>query len=106
MPLLTKPMNFSEKWISLQETVNSVLALKHVPKNVWNESFDDIYFLCVAFPSLSDKLYDHIKMCLEEHVLGLLSIIQTENTSNILQIYLKLWHKYGEGVKYLHYLFQ
>lgn len=106
MSLHSKQIDFSEKWISLQETLKSVLTLNYVPKILWNQSFEDIYFVSVAIPNVSHKLYDHTKMFLEKHVLKLLSIVQTENTSNFLRIYLRYWKKYSKGVKYLQDLYQ
>ncbi|XP_050536894.1 cullin-2 [Daktulosphaira vitifoliae] len=107
MSLKPKPINFTEKWNSLQETVKGVITLDRVPREAWNERFNDVYSMCVAFPEpLGDQLYDSTKLFLENHVLELLSIIQTGGTANLLQNYYTYWQKYSKGVKYLHSLYQ
>lgn len=107
MSLKPKPINFTEKWNSLQETVKGVITLDTVPRDAWNERFNDVYSMCVAFPEpLGDQLYDSTKLFLENHVLELLTIIQTGGTANLLQNYYTYWQKYSKGVKYLHSLYQ
>lgn len=108
MSLKPKPINFTEKWNSLKETVKGVITLDRVPRDAWNERFNDVYSMCVAFPEpLGDQLYDSTKLFLENHVLELLTIIiQTGNTANLLQNYHTYWEKYSKGVKYLHSLYQ
>lgn len=107
MSLKPKPINFTEKWNSLQETVKGVITLDQVPRDAWNERFNDVYSMCVAFPEpLGDQLYDSTKLFLENHVLELLSIIQNGGNANLLQNYYTYWQKYSKGVKYLHSLYQ
>lgn len=107
MSLKPKPINFTEKWRSLQETVKGVITLDRVPRDAWNERFNDVYSMCVAFPEpLGDQLYDSTKLFLQNHVLELLTIIQNGGTSNLLQNYYTYWQKYSKGVKYLHSLYQ
>ncbi|CAH1713143.1 cullin-2 isoform X2 [Aphis gossypii] len=107
MSLKPKPINFTEKWNSLQETVKGVITLDSVPRDAWNERFNDVYSLCVAFPEpLGDQLYDSTKLFLENHVLELLTVIQNGGTANLLQNYYTYWQKYSKGVKYLHSLYQ
>lgn len=107
MSLKPKPINFTEKWNSLQETVKGVITLDRVPRDAWNERFNDVYSMCVAFPEpLGDQLYDSTKLFLENHVIELLTIIQTGGTENLLQNYYTYWQKYSKGVKYLHSLYQ
>ncbi|KAL4149405.1 hypothetical protein QTP88_003363 [Uroleucon formosanum] len=107
MSLKPKPINFTEKWNSLQETVKGVITLDTVPRDAWNERFNDVYSMCVAFPEpLGDQLYDSTKLFLENHVLELLTIIQTGGTANLLENYYTYWQKYSKGVKYLHSLYQ
>jgi len=107
MSLKPKPINFTEKWNSLQETVKGVITLDTVSRDAWNERFNDVYSMCVAFPEpLGDQLYDSTKLFLENHVLELLTIIQTGGTANLLQNYYTYWEKYSKGVKYLHSLYQ
>ncbi|VVC31679.1 Cullin, N-terminal,Cullin, conserved site,Cullin repeat-like-containing domain,Cullin homology,Cullin [Cinara cedri] len=107
MSLKPKTINFTEKWNSLQETMKGVITLDRVPRDAWNERFNDVYSMCVAFPEpLGDQLYDSTKLFLENHVLELLTIIQTGGTENLLQNYYTYWQKYSKGVKYLHSLYQ
>jgi len=107
MSLKPKPINFTEKWNCLQETVKGVITLDRVPREAWNERFNDVYSLCVAFPEpLGDQLYDSTKLFLENHVLELLTVIQNGGTANLLQNYYTYWQKYSKGVKYLHSLYQ
>jgi len=107
--MLLRPgtVNFKEKWKCLEETVQSILKLDTIPRDVWHARFNDIYYLCGAFPEPHDgKLYESTKLLLETHVSQLLTLIQTEGTENQLQNYCTCWQKYSKGIKLLDSLYQ
>ncbi|XP_016662010.1 cullin-2-like [Acyrthosiphon pisum] len=100
-------VNFKEKWKCLEETVQNILKLEPIPRDVWHARFNDIYVMCGAFPEPhDDKLYESTKLLLETHVSQLLTLIQTEGTENQLQHYCTYWQKYSKGTKLLDSLYQ
>jgi len=107
--MLLRPgtVNFKEKWICIEETVQSILRLETIPRDVWHARFNDIYYLCGSFPEPhDDKLYESTKLLLETHVSELFKLIQTEGTENQLQNYCTSWQKYSKGIKLLDSLYQ
>ncbi|CAI6354868.1 unnamed protein product [Macrosiphum euphorbiae] len=107
--MLLRPgtVNFKEKWKCLEETVQSILKLDTIPRDVWHARFNDIYYMCGAFPEPhDDKLYESTKLLLETHVSQLLTLIQTEGTQNQLQNYCTYWQKYIKGITLLDSLYQ
>jgi len=101
------PINFLKKWRLLEETVQSILRLDTIPRDVWYARFNDIYALCGAFPEPhSDKLYDSTKLLLETHVSKLLLLIESGGNENLLQNYFTYWQNYKKGIKLLEPLYQ
>lgn len=107
MSLRPGAINFKEKWKCLEETVQSILSLDTIPRDVWHASFNHIYFLCGSFPEpYYEKLYKSTKLLLETHVSELLKFIQTEGTENLLQNYCTSWQKYSKAIKVLNNLYK
>jgi len=107
--MLLRPgaVNFKEKWKCLEETVQSILRLDTIPRDIWHARFNDIYSMCGAFPEPhDDKLYESTKLLLETHTSKLSTLIQTEGTENQLQNYCTYWQKYSKGIKLLDSLYQ
>lgn len=106
MSLKPKIMDFTATWNALQETVQGVITLGHVPRAVWNDRFSDVYSLCVAYPEpLADRLYAETKNFLTNHVARLLEKVQAGGENNLLKNYYVEWALYNEGVGYLHRLY-
>ncbi|XP_078035422.1 cullin 2 isoform X2 [Augochlora pura] len=106
MSLRPKPINFKQTWETLQKTIQSIITLSSVPRAVWNDRFSDIYSLCVAYPeSFENELYDETEKFLEMHVLHLLSTVQAQNESGLLQAYYNAWCEYSQGTQHLHCLY-
>lgn len=94
-------INFEEYWNFLQDTVKNILTLNNISRDAWFKCFRDIFD-----DSHSQRLYNSIKLLLEERVLQLLSIVQTKNTTNLLENYYENWQKYRESIETLDLLYQ
>ncbi|XP_034937978.1 cullin-2 [Chelonus insularis] len=106
MSLKPKKVDFGQTWGVLQETVKSVITLADVPRSTWNDRFSDVYSLCVAYPEpLADRLYNETKRFLDNHVTQLLSKVQSQGESALLQTYHRYWTEYSQGIIYLHRLY-
>ncbi|XP_025190346.1 cullin-2-like [Melanaphis sacchari] len=100
-------VDFAQYWNTLQETVKNILSLNTVTMEAWNKSFNDVFILSISYPSSnSKKLYESTKLLLEEHVLELLHIVQTENGWNLLQMYYMYWQQYSQCIKHLNSLYR
>lgn len=44
MSLKPQRVNFDEKWTDLKETVQQVITMGNVQKNIWNDRFSYVYF--------------------------------------------------------------
>eukprot|EP00102_Acyrthosiphon_pisum_P020330 XP_016657540.1 PREDICTED: uncharacterized protein LOC107882914 [Acyrthosiphon pisum] len=64
------------------------MTMDIISRDALNKCFD------IFDDSHSQKLYNSTKLLLEERVLQLLSIVQTENTANLLENYHGNWLKY------------
>lgn len=45
MSLKPQRVNFDEKWTDLKETVQQVITMGNVQKNIWNDRFSYVYSL-------------------------------------------------------------
>ena len=72
MSLRPREILFDDSWIKLLEIIRGVITLnrlKKIDKPLWQNTFSDIYMLCVAHPEPHSKqLYDETKKLLENHV--------------------------------------
>lgn len=85
MSLKPKRINFEETWGDLSLIVRDVISLKEVKRDVWNNTFSDVYSICVSYPEpLADQLYDNTKAFLEHHIECLLKkkVLVTAATNN------------------------
>lgn len=119
MSLKPKRINFEGTWEDLQTTMKEVVTLKAVQRDVWNNSFSDVYSICVSYPEpLADPLYYKTKAFLENHVQQMLQTkVAVENNENfdhtnnndsnesLLMRYSNAWSEYSKGLEYLNHLF-
>lgn len=106
MSLKPRRVDFNMIWGDLQETIEGVITLGHVPRPVWNDRFSDVYSLCVAYPeSLADRLYAETRQFLINHVARLLHHVQESSESQLVRNYWYYWAQYSLGVQYLHSLY-
>uniref|UniRef100_A0A336LM86 Cullin-2 n=1 Tax=Culicoides sonorensis TaxID=179676 RepID=A0A336LM86_CULSO len=115
MSLQPRQVNFDETWTEIKETVNEVITLGNVKRDVWNNRFGDVYAICVAHPQpFADRLYTETKAFLENHVQNLLKTkVATTLTSSdggdsadsLLFRYFRAWTEYSKGIEYLNYLY-
>ncbi|XP_055849653.1 cullin-2 [Episyrphus balteatus] len=116
MSLKPKVVNFNTVWHDLRETVEAVITLGNVKRDVWNNRFSDVYSLCVAHPEpLAEKLYFETKQFLENHVQNMLvtkvapqkstSTQVDKNLPDLLQRYYDAWSQYSRGIYYLDCLY-
>lgn len=129
MSLKPKRINFEETWGDLSLIVRDVISLKEVKRDVWNNTFSDVYSICVSYPEpLADQLYDNTKAFLENHVEWLLNSkvlvndtkqqnrhpddeqhFETTNngtSSSLLMRYYNAWSEYSQGLQYLNLLYK
>lgn len=129
MSLKPKRINFEETWGDLSLIVRDVISLKEVKRDVWNNTFSDVYSICVSYPEpLADQLYDNTKEFLEHHVEWLLKakVLAVEarhpddeqhfdnaanNNNNglgssLLLRYYNAWSEYSQGLQYLNLLYK
>lgn len=134
MSLKPKRINFEETWGDLSLIVRDVISLKEVKRDVWNNTFSDVYSICVSYPEpLADQLYDNTKAFLEHHVEWLLKtkVLATDpsqttasphpddeqhfdrnannnssSSSSLLLRYYNAWSEYSLGLQYLNLLYK
>eukprot|EP00096_Caligus_rogercresseyi_P010960 TRINITY_DN415_c0_g1_i2.p1 TRINITY_DN415_c0_g1~~TRINITY_DN415_c0_g1_i2.p1 ORF type:complete len:751 (-),score=90.94 TRINITY_DN415_c0_g1_i2:275-2527(-) len=106
MSLRPRRVDFDSTWSELRETVKGVISLSHVPRDVWNDRFMDVYSLCVAYPEpLADRLYRETKLFLEEHFHELLLRVLQAGRDELLHNYHEAWKEFSQGIDYLHMLY-
>jgi hypothetical protein len=78
MSLRPREVDFDESWPVLLETIQGVITvnrLHKIDKLLWQNTFSDIYVLCVAHPEPHTKpLYDETRKLLERHVNSILKV--------------------------------
>ncbi len=72
MSLRPREIVFEESWRKLVDIIQGVITvnrLRKINKLLWQNTFSDVYMLCVAHPeSHSKPLYDETKKLLEIHI--------------------------------------
>lgn len=71
MSLRSDPINFEDYWPSLEKLMQNILHKRYgaIGPARWQESFSDVYKVCVAQPeSLVGELYSRLKTLLQSHV--------------------------------------
>lgn len=100
-------LHFVDKWNLALTTLNDVISLKRIPKSKWNQCYLDIRYISQKFSDdILDHFYDYTRVFLERHVTKLLTTIQTEDTSNILQNYLTNWQIYSGSIESLDKIYE
>lgn len=85
---------------SKQEILSVYVFIKY------NLFYSDVYSLCVAYPEpLADRLYNETERFLDNHVNQLLTKVQSQGESGLLQAYHRAWTEYSQGINYLHQLY-
>jgi hypothetical protein len=72
MSLKPREIVFEESWLKLLEIIRGVITLnrlRKIDKPLWQNTFSDVYMLCVAHPEPHSKqLYEETRKLLESHV--------------------------------------
>lgn len=72
MSLKPREIVFEESWEKLSDIIKGVITLnrlRKIDKALWQNTFFDVYMLCVAHPEPHSKqLYDETRKLLENHV--------------------------------------
>ncbi|XP_035900957.1 cullin-2 [Anopheles stephensi] len=126
MSLKPRRIVFEEVWTDLRETVQQVITLQGIKRDVWSNRFVDVYEICVAHPEpLADRLYLETKTFLENHVQTLLEkrvlVADSQHASKdetfagasssgsgsylLLERYFDAWVEYSRGSQYLNHLY-
>ena len=78
MSLRPREIVFEDSWTHLVEIIRGVITLnrlRKIDKPLWQNTFLDIYMLCVAQPeSLSKQLYDETKTLIEAHIVTIFKV--------------------------------
>lgn len=60
---------FDKKWSDIVQTISKVIRLEAVDRKKWNDSFSDVYALCMPYPvSFADTLNDNLDKFFQQHV--------------------------------------
>ena len=60
---------FDKKWSDIVQTISKVIRLEAVDRKKWNDSFSDVYALCMPYPvSFADILNDKLDDFFQQHV--------------------------------------
>uniref|UniRef100_A0A182J4T9 Cullin-2 n=1 Tax=Anopheles atroparvus TaxID=41427 RepID=A0A182J4T9_ANOAO len=128
MSLKPRRIVFDEVWNVLRESLQQVITLQRVKRDVWSDRFVDVYAICVAHPDpLADRLYLETKTFLENHVQKLLvervlisdpddasrdgapggtsSTLAQPASDLLLARYYEAWKEYSEGSQFLNFLY-
>lgn len=71
MSLRSDPINFDDVWPPIEKLIVKILHKRYqeISTDRWQETFFDVYKVCVAQPEpLVGKLYGQLKSLLERHV--------------------------------------
>jgi cullin 2 len=108
MSLRSDPINFEDYWPPIEKLLLNILnqRYKQVTNERWQETFFDIYKVCVAQPeSLVGVLYERLKSLLQTHVQDLCKDVSACDSQNLLERYYKYWTAYRTAAEYFDKLF-
>lgn len=108
MSLRSDPINFEDYWPPIEKLLLNILnqRYKQVTHERWQETFFDIYKVCVAQPeSLVGVLYARLKSLLQMHVQELCKEVSACDTQNLLERYHQYWTTYRTAAEYFDKLF-
>lgn len=86
MSLRSDPINFEEFWPPIEKLLNNILhqQYKNISNDRWQETFFDIYKVCVAQPEpLVGVLYLRLKTLLQRHVQELCKVSRAITISRL-----------------------
>ena len=93
MSLKPREIVFEESWLKLLEIIRGVITLnrlRKIDKPLWQNTFSDVYMLCVAHPEPHSKqLYEETRKLLESHVTMIHRVCILFITSIILVSWIK-----------------
>lgn len=109
MSLRPREIVFEESWSKLLEIIQGVITvnrLRKIDKPLWQNTFSDVYMLCVAHPeSHSKPLYDSTRKLLETHIIQIYNSLIENTDEKLLNLYHTFWLEYSKGSEYLNNLF-
>lgn len=108
MSLRSDPINFADSWPSIEKLLLNILHQRYydISHDRWQETFFDIYKVCVAQPeSLVGILYLSLKTLLQRHVQELCRTIASDDSQNLTTNYHNHWVVYRSAAEYLDKLF-
>ncbi|KAI6654601.1 Cullin-2-like [Oopsacas minuta] len=101
-----KSDTFDRKWSDIVRTISSVIRLEGVDRKKWNDSFSDVYALCMPYPvSYADTLNNYLEKFFEQHVLNIKYELDSCHRIHLLNQYSTQWNMFNDGVRYLNSLF-
>lgn len=108
MSLRSDPINFEDYWPPIEKLLVNILhqEYEYVTIERWQETFFDVYKVCVAGPEpLVGVLYSRLKSLLQTHVQGLCADVAASGSQDLLDNYYKHWTSYKSSAEYFDKLF-
>ena len=108
MSLRSDPINFEDSWPPIEKLLLNILHQRYhnITIEQWQESFFDVYKVCVAQPdSLVGVLYSRLKSLLQNHVKEICAEIVSSSSQNLLENYYKHWMAFKTAAEYFDKLF-
>ncbi|CAF0772886.1 unnamed protein product [Brachionus calyciflorus] len=109
MSLRPREIVFEESWEKLSDIIRGVITLnrlRKIDKSLWQNTFFDVYMLCVAHPEPHSKqLYDETRNLLESHVQNIHKTLIENPDEQLLILYYQYWNEFSKGAEYLNNLF-
>ncbi|CAB07302.3 Cullin-2 [Caenorhabditis elegans] len=104
--LKPKVVEFDKVWVQLRPSIIDIINLRPITNVQWHHKFSDVYDICVSIPTpLSERLYNEVKACIQEHVRQKRQDIVDVDPDLLLQEYHKMWRVFHEGAIFIHRLF-
>lgn len=98
-------INFEDSWNPIQDTVKNSLTFGSISRDTWFKCFNGIFILSKV-ESHRLRLYDSTKLLLEERLIQMLCVVQTNKTENLIEKYYSNWQKFWECVNKLNMQYQ
>lgn len=105
MSLRSISIEFDRYWPQIETLILDVLYQKPISPDLWQQTFFDIYKVCVAPENLVGRLYESLKLLLLDHVRELYNYITSRDSQQLLTIYHTHWVRFKSGATYLDNLF-
>ncbi|VDM96638.1 unnamed protein product [Thelazia callipaeda] len=95
-------MDFDKEWIEAKNTVISLLNRKSVSKAQWQELFATVHRICSWIEGGCDMVQRELQLEVHNYILSAEKLImQQEEESAVLRVYILEWNKFYSQTEYL-----